>query len=68
MDTLIELVPVFLTIINTAGIVRGIYCIIRICAEQDEGASYTKKIVNLIIFLIFANCILSFLTLIKAYY
>ncbi len=69
METLNELINVLRTIIIPAGVVlRVIYCLIKMMYIEDEIPVYKKRIVNIIIFGIIAEIILSIKDMIRSYY
>lgn len=69
METLNELINVLRTIIIPSGVVlRVIYCLIKMMYSEDEIPVYKKRIVNIIIFGIVAEIILSIKDMIRGYY
>lgn len=69
METLNELINVLQTIIIPAGVVlRVVYCLIKMMYSEDELCIYKKRIVNIIIFGIIAEIIISIKDMIRGYY
>lgn len=69
MDTLNELINILRTIIIPSGVVlRVLYCLIKMMYSEDEVSIYKKRIVNIIIFGIIAEIILSIKDMIRGYY
>ncbi len=69
METLNELINVLQTIIIPAGVVlRVVYCLIKMMYSEDETSIYKKRIVNIIIFGIIAEIIISIKDMIRGYY
>lgn len=69
MDTLNELINILRTIIIPSGVVlRVLYCLIKMMYSEDEISIYKKRIVNIIVFGIIAEIILSIKDMIRSYY
>lgn len=69
METLNELINVLQTIIIPTGVVlRVVYCLIKMMYSEDETSIYKKRIVNIIIFGIIAEIIISIKDMIRGYY
>lgn len=69
MEILNELINVLQTIIIPAGVVlRVIYCLIKMMYSEDDTSIYKKRIVNIIIFGIIAEIIISIKDMIRGYY
>lgn len=69
MEILNELINVLQTIIIPVGVVlRVIYCLIKMMYSEDDTSIYKKRIVNIIIFGIIAEIIISIKDMIRGYY
>jgi hypothetical protein len=68
MSTLIDMINYMIILCNTAAGLRLLYCLIRIKANPDEASSYTKKMSNLMMFLVLANMSLVLLSLGLSYF
>lgn len=69
METLNVLINILRTIIIPAGVtLRVIYCFIKMMYSEDEIAIYKKRIVNIIIFGVLAELIISLKDMIRNYY
>lgn len=68
MKTLLEIINYLVVLIDIGAGSRIIYCLIMINSEPDDIKTYTKKIKNLIIFVILANTALSFKIMLERYY
>lgn len=67
METLKQLISYLIILIDAGAGARFIYCFIRIAFNPDEADSYKKKMVNLGIFLVLANCALVLSEVVKKY-
>lgn len=69
MEILNELINVLRIIIIPAGVVlRVLYCLIKMMYSEEEIIIHKKRIVNIIIFGIAAEVILSIKDMIRSYY
>ena len=68
METIEEIIEVLLLLVDAGGVMRGIFCFIRMNADQDNAKSYQNKIINMVIFLIIANSLYALVEVIKQYY
>ncbi len=69
MDTLNNIINVLQTIIIPSGLImRVLYCLIKMMYSEDEIPVYKKRIVNIIVFGIIAELILSIKDMIRGYY
>lgn len=69
MDTLNSLIDVLRTIIIPAGVVmRVLYCLVKMMYSEDEMPVYKKRMVNIIVFGIIAELVLSIKDMIRGYY
>lgn len=69
MEILNELINVLRIIIIPAGVVlRVLYCLIKMMYSEEEITIHKKRIVNIIIFGIAAEVILSIKDMIRSYY
>lgn len=69
MDTLNGLIDVLRTIIIPAGVVmRVLYCLVKMVYSEDEMPVYKKRVVNIIVFGIIAELVLSIKDMIRGYY
>ncbi len=69
MDTLNGLINVLRTVIIPAGVVmRVLYCLVKMMYSEDEMPVYKKRIVNIIVFGIIAELVLSIKDMIRGYY
>lgn len=69
MEILNELIKVLQTIIIPAGVtLRILYCLIKMMYSEDEMVVYKKRIVNIMIFGIFSEMILSIKDMIRWYF
>ena len=69
METLNELINVLRTIIIPSGVIlRVLYCLIKMMYSEEEVSVYKKRIVNIILFGIIAEIILSIKDMIRSYY
>lgn len=67
MSTLLDLIDYFIILCDVAAAARILYCFIRMSAEPDEAKSYTRKIINIFIFLVLANTALATMLMVKKY-
>lgn len=69
MDTLNGLIDVLRTVIIPAGVVmRVLYCLVKMMYSEDEMPVYKKRMVNIIVFGIIAELVLSIKDMIRGYY
>ncbi len=68
MNTLLDLIRYLIIICDLAAGTRFLYCLIRIIGDPDEAKTYSKKIINMMIFLVFANTALVTMTLVEHYF
>lgn len=68
MNTLLDLIRYSIIACDLAAGTRLLYCLIRIMGNPDEAKTYTKKIINMLIFLVFANTALVTMTLVENYF
>lgn len=69
MSTLNSLINILRTVIIPSGVVlRMIYCLIKIMYSEDEIAVYRKRMVNVILFGIIAELVLSIKDIIRFYF
>lgn len=69
METLNILINVLRIMIIPAGVtLRVVYCLIKMMYSEDEVSIYKKRIVNIIIFGIVAEIIISLKDMIRSYY
>lgn len=69
MDTLNSLIDVLRTIIIPSGVVmRVLYCLVKMMYSEDEMPVYKKRMVNIIVFGIIAELVLSIKDMIRGYY
>lgn len=69
MDTLNSIINVLQVAIIPSGVImRVLYCLIKMMYSEDEMPVYKKRIVNIIVFGIIAELILSIKDMIRSYY
>lgn len=69
MNTINSLINVLKTIIIPSGVVlRVIFCLIKMMYAEDEITVYKKRMVNVIIFGIIAELVLSIKDIIRWYF
>ena len=69
MNILNDLISVLRTIIIPSGVVlRTIYCLIKMMYSEDEMPVYKKRMINIIIFGIISEIILSITDMIRSYH
>lgn len=69
METLNTLIRVLRVMIIPPGVtLRVIYCLIKMMYSEDEISVYKKRIVNIIIFGIVAEVIISLKDIIRGYF
>lgn len=55
-------------IIPIAGAARIVYCLAVMSADEDAAASYRKRIRNILIFLVFSECVTGVFRMVASYY
>ena len=68
MDILRELALAFIMLIRSGSALRIIYCFIAMGADEDQSATYKKRIKNTIVFYIMAECVWIIKDLVMSYY
>ena len=69
MDTINSLINVLRTILIPSGVVlRVMYCLIKMMYAEDEMQVYKKRMVNVIVFGIIAELVLSIKDIIRWYF
>lgn len=68
MDILKELALAFIMLIRSGAVLRTIYCFICIGADEEQSATYKKRIRNTITFYIMAECVWVIKDLVMSYY
>lgn len=68
MDILKELALTFIMLIRSGAVLRIVYCLICMSADEEQSATYKKRIKNTIIFYIMAECIWILRDLVMSYY
>jgi hypothetical protein len=68
MNTLIDIIKYIIYIADAGAGFRILYCLIRIMANPDEVSSYMKKVNNVLIYAVFANCSIALMLLIERYF
>lgn len=68
MNGVYGLVSFLQILIPLAAVPRVIYCLIYISMDNDQAASYKRRIRNLIVFVVLAECIGELILVIKNYY
>ena len=69
MDTINSLINVLQTIIIPSGVVlRLIYCLTKMMYAEDEMQVYKKRMINVIVFGIIAELVLSIKDIIRFYF
>lgn len=68
MKELKEIIIYLVTIIDIFAAVRVLYCIIKISINPDEQKGYTKKIINILIFVIISVMVFPLKNLMEIYF
>lgn len=68
MDGITTLVGILQILIPLTAAPRLIYCLIYIAMDDDQAASYKRRVRNLLIFVALSECISGIILTIKRYY
>jgi len=68
VDILKELARAFIMLIRSGAGLRIIYCFIAMGADEEQSASYKKRIKNTLVFYIMAECVWIIKDLVLSYY
>ena len=68
METIQGFITLLLILIPAGGGARIVYCALAMTADQENSASYKRRIRNLIIFIILAECVSGILALVASYF
>jgi hypothetical protein len=68
MDLLKQMADGFVWLIRSGVVLRVIFCLIRMSANEDEAAMYKRRIKHVLIFYIFAECIWQLKEIFMQYY
>lgn len=68
MDIVEELALFFIILIRSGSVLRIIYCFISIMSDEDQAATYKKRIKNTIMFYIMAESVYIIRDLAMHYY
>ena len=68
MDTINDAIRFMLIIIPIGALARIVYCLSAMAVDSDEEQTYKVRIRNVLIFCIFAECVVGLLDLFKSYF
>lgn len=68
MDLLKEMADAFVLLIRVGAVLRVVHCFIQIGIDEEQSASYKKRMKNTVIFYILAESIWQVKDLIMGYY
>ena len=68
MDRLTEMADAFVLLIRIGAVLRVVYCFIYIAIDEDQAASYKRRLKNTVVFYILAESIWQIKEMIVSYY
>ena len=57
MVTMDDISNVIISLIRVGAVARFIYCMVRLCAAEEEASQYKKRAKNIVVFYIIAESI-----------
>lgn len=68
MEKINQMITFLQVIIPLGGAARIIYCLAVMSVDEEEQSSYKKRIRNILVFVVLAECASSFLRMAANYY
>lgn len=68
MEKINQMIAFLQVVIPLGGAARIIYCLAAMSADEDGQASYKKRIRNILVFIVLAECASGFLRMVARYY
>lgn len=68
MEKINQMIAFLQMVIPLGGAARIIYCLAAMSADEDGQASYKKRIRNILVFIVLAECASGFLRMVARYY
>lgn len=68
MDRIQELIAVVLGLLPAGAAVRGIYCLIKMQMDAEQVGLYKRRLINLLIFTVIAECAVGVMYCVYAYF
>ncbi|MBS7528511.1 mercury transporter [Fusibacter paucivorans] len=68
MDLLKEMAEALMILIRVGAVLRVVYCFIHIGTDEEQSASYKKRMKNTVIFYVLAESIWQIKDLVMSYY
>lgn len=68
MELLAELAVAFIALIRIGAVLRIVYCLIAMGMDEEQSASYKKRLKNTLVFYIMAESIWILRDLVMSYY
>lgn len=67
MSTIRDWINVLLLLIPSAAGARAVYCIIKMHMDEEQASLYKRRLINLLVFTVIAECIFGLLTIAAVY-
>lgn len=68
MDRLTEMTDAFLLLIRMGAVLRVVYCFIYIAVDEEQAASYKRRLKHTVVFYILAESIWQIKEIVISYY
>ena len=68
MDRLTEMADAFLLLIRVGSVLRVVYCLIYIGADEEQASSYKRRLKHTVVFYILAESIWQIKEIVLSYY
>lgn len=68
MDLLKEMADAFVILIRVGAVFRVVYCLVRVGMNEEEAGIHKKRVKNVVLFYVIAECVWELKELVLEYY